>query len=429
MKVFTILFSLLFSSALVSAQLSTYEWSNKVATATTAKKSLVDAGGNIYVWITAGAPVTIGSTTYTSTSGSTGNFIVKYDPNGSITWSREVKFVIYNMSFNTDSTSILLCGLIQSNYNSLDMGNGITIGTGFNSAGIIAKISAATNGTEWVQGYDPTIPTLTTAKPVSAIYEVNNRMFAVQDLKMRRLDVNGVEVWNRVITANGTTYSLENKNFNSFADAAGNSFYIGLSDNGNSTYMTLNGSTYTLLGGNNVCRTYFSLDENGNTNWVRKNVNFQVGKNVQVLPTGELVLGGYNIYNGYVGESNHPFKVDFCSRLYNVFKANLKTAATIWEAQAPQIGNVNSSGFHVGGDGNLYLLSHVQSASSIFYNLPTTARAFRPIAAPGNYLMRINSQGIPDSIFSVNTFSGTSVTTLDFSVINLHRTAAGKLVM
>lgn len=412
------------------AQLSTYQWSNKVAAAATGKKAIIDAAGNIYVWVNAAPPVTIGSTTYTSTFGSADHYLVKYDANGNITWSREIKMAVYNMAFNTDSTALLFSGLLQSNYNSIDFGNGISSGSAFNSAGMILKVDAATSNTLWIKGYDPTIPTLTTAKPVHAVQEINGRMFSVQGLKIRRLDTDGNEIWNRLLVANGTTYSLENKNFNSFADAAGNTFYSGVSDQGNTTSLTLNGTTYTLLGNNNVCRTYFSLDADGNTNWIRPNVNFQFGKNVEVSAAGEIVAGGYHIYNGFsAGQTNHPFKPDFCNRDYNVFKANIKTGLLIWEAYAGQVGNVNSSGFHLAADGNLYVVGHQQTASSIWYNIGTISRSFKPIAAPGQYMTRINSNGVPDSAFSINTFSGSSVNTLDFSIINLYRNPAGKFVM
>lgn len=57
----------------------------------------------------------------------------------------------------------------------------------------------------------------------------------------------------------------------------GNTFFTGLSYNGNTTLLTINGVNYTTIGTNNVCRTYFSLDSSGNTNWVKPNVNFQPG--------------------------------------------------------------------------------------------------------------------------------------------------------
>lgn len=412
------------------SQLSTYQWSNKVASSASGKKAIIDAAGNIYVWINAAPPVTIGSTTYTFTFGSTDHYLVKYDANGNLTWSRELKMIVHNMGFNSDSTALLLSGLLQSNYNSIDFGNGMTVGDTYNSAGLIIKVDASTSNTLWIKSYDPTIPTLTTAKPVNAVQEINGRMFSVQGLKIRRLDTDGNEIWNRELVANGTTYSLENKNFNSYADAAGNTFYSGLSDQGNSTSLTLNGTTYTLNGNNNVCRTYFSLDADGNTNWIRTNVNFQFGKNVEVSRSGEIVAGGYHIYNGFsAGQTNHPFKPDFCNRDYNIFKANLKTGLLTWEAYAGQVGNVNSSGFHLAADGNLYVVGHIQTSSSIWYNIGTISRSFKTIAAPGQYMTRINSNGVPDSAFSINTFSGSSVNTLDFAIINMYRNPAGKFVM
>lgn len=413
----------------VNGQLSTLQWSKKVAASSTAKKAIVDGASNIYVWVTASAPVTIGTTTYTSAFGSTGNFLVKYDTNGNIVWSREMKMAVYNMGFNSDSTALLISGLIQSNYNNIDFGNAMSVGSSYNSAGLIVKVDANNSNTLWIKSYDPTIPTLTTAIPVHAIQEINNRIFAIQGLKIRRLDSDGNEIWNRVITANGTTYSLENKNFNTFADAAGNSFYSGVSDMGNTTSLTLNGTTYSIMGNNNVCRTYFSLDSDGNTNWIRTNVNFQVGKNVEVSRSGEIVLGGYNIYNGMGGQTNHPFKPDYCNRDYNVFKANIKDGIPVWEAYAGQVGDVNSSGYHLAADGNLYVLCHIQTAGSVFNNIPTLTRSFKNIAAPGTFLLRLNANGIPDSIFSVNTFSGSTVSTADFAVMNLYRTNAGKFLM
>ena len=67
-----------------SAQLSTFQCSYKVAAASTGKKAVTDAAGNIYVWVTAPPPVTIGFTNYTYTFGSTDNYLVKYDTNGTI---------------------------------------------------------------------------------------------------------------------------------------------------------------------------------------------------------------------------------------------------------------------------------------------------------------------------------------------------------
>lgn len=412
------------------AQLSTFEWSNRVSAAATAKKALLDRDGNVYVWATASMPLTIGGTTYTATAGSTDNFLVKYNSAGTLLWSREVKMATYNVAFNTDSTQLLLCGLLHSTYNLIDFGNGVTAGDGYNSAGAILKVDGSNGQSVWVKSFDPTIPSLSTAVPLTAVFERNNRLFCVQGLKLRRLDVAGTEVWNRVITANGTAYGLENRYFNSFADDEGNTFYTGVSDNGNTTAVTLNGTTYTTFGGNNVCRTYISLDANGNTNWVRPNVNFQPAKNVEVTTGGDVVMSGSHIYTGTGGFTNHPFLPDHCNRDYNIFRANVKTGVPVWNAYSQLVGNVNTAGFHYSADGNLYMLCGVQGSAAFVLDVGTQTRLFRPVkTAPGNYIIRIGQSGVPDSAFTVNTFSGSLITAFDFGVVNLYRTYQGKFVL
>lgn len=410
------------------AQLATYDWSNRIGTTSTAKKSLIDGSGNIYVWVTAVAPITIGSTTYTNTAYD--NYLVKYNNAGNIIWSKEIRIRMFNMCLTKDSSSVLVCGFLQSNYTSFDLGNSVTTGTAYYSSGIIYKVDGSTGNSLWVKDYDATLPVLSSATRIDAIYETNKGIFCIQGLKIRRLNFDGIEIWNRIITQNGTAYSIENKNFNSWADDNGNSFYTGVSDNGNATSITLNAISYTTFGNNNVCRVYFSLDSSGNTNWVNTNVNFQPGKNVEVSKSGFVIVGGSHIYNNMGGESNHPFVRNYCPRDYNVFKANLKTCKSIWSSYSTIMGNINAAGFHLGNDDNTYISCLIQiTGAGENLAVATSSRYFVPISsAPNNYILRINNNGVPDSVFSVNTFGSSSMGDANFKPVNLFRTNQGKFV-
>jgi len=415
----------------VFSQIATFDWSNRVGTTSSAKKALIDGNGNIYVWVSALPPITIGSTTYTNTNYD--NYLVKYDNTGAIIWSKEISIRMFNMCLTKDSTSILISGLLNSNYNNFDLGNGVNTGTTYNSAGIISKIDGSNGNTLWVKDYDATLPSLSYAIRIDAIYETNKGIFCVQGLKIRRLNFDGSEIWNRTITANGTEYKCENASFNSWADDDGNSFYTCFSGNGNTTSITLNGENFTTFGNNNVFRTYFSLDSSGNTNWITPNVNFQPSKNVEVSKNGNIILAGTHIqfnYSAVNGGTNHPFIKAHCNKRYNIFKASLKNGELIWNTYSQFIGYINDAGFHFANDGNLYMLCHYQGTASVITSLGTLPGLFQPInTVPNNYIIRINENGIPDSAFSMNTFSSTNVSTSDFAVVNLFRTNQGKFTM
>ena len=399
------------------AQLATYDWSNRIGTTSTAKKSLIDGNGNIYVWVTAVPPITIGTTNFTNTAYD--NYLVKYNNTGNIIWSKEIRIRMFNMCLTKDSSSVLICGFLQSNYTSYDLGNSITTGTAYYSSGIIYKVDGSNGNSLWVKAYDPTLPALSTAVRVDAIYETNKGIFCTQGLKLRRLDFDGNEIWNRTIGYNGTAYTLESKNFNSWADDNGNTFFTGLSDNGNTTLLTINGVNYTTIGTNNVCRTYFSLDSSGNTNWVKPNVNFQPGKLVEVSKAGDVFVLGSYIYNGMGGYTNHPFIPNYCNRDYNIFKADLKTGKLIWQSYS-----IIQTNAHLSSDGNLYVLATKQSAG-IDFTVGTTTRNHNSIACT-NYLysVRINNAGIPDSVFTIATLANNA----NIGIVNFYRTHQGKFV-
>lgn len=399
------------------AQLATYDWSNRIGTTSTAKKSLIDGSGNIYVWVTAVAPITIGSTTYTNTAYD--NYLVKYNNAGNIIWSKEIRIRMFNMCLTKDSSSVLVCGFLQSNYTSFDLGNSVTTGIAYYSSGIIYKVDGSNGNSLWVKAYDPTLPALSTAVRVDAIYETNKGIFCTQGLKVRRLDVDGNEIWNKTIGFNGTAYTLESKNFNSWADDNGNTFFTGVSDNGNTTILTINGVNYTTIGTNNVCRTFFSLDSSGNTNWVKPNVNFQPGKLVEVSKAGDVFVLGSYIYNGMGGYTNHPFIPNYCNRDYNIFKADLKTGKLIWQSYS-----IIQTNAHLSNDGNLYVLATKQSAG-IDFTVGTTTRNHNTIAST-NYLysVRINNAGVPDSVFTIATLANNAT----IGILNFYRNNQGKFV-
>lgn len=428
MKKIVLLVLIVINYTLTNAQLATYDWSNKIGTSSTPKKSLIDNNGNIYVWVNAVPPITIGTTTYTNTTYD--NYLVKYNSAGTILWSKEIRIRMFNMCLTKDSSSVLICGLLQSNYTNYDLGNSIGTGLNYYSAGIIYKIDGITGNSLWVKEYDATLPVLSNATRVDAIYETNKGIFCIQGLKIRRLNFDGIEIWSRGVSHNGTAYTIENKNFNSWVDDNGNSFYTGVADNGNATSFTINGTSYTTFGNNNVCRVFFSLDSIGNTNWVTPNVNFQPGKNVEVSKNGYIVMGGSHIYNGMGGNTNHPFIKNYCPRDYNVFKADLKTGRSIWNSYSTIMGNINAAGFHLGNDDNTYISCLVQiSGAGEGMAVGTSSRYFVPISsAPSNYILRINSNGVPDSVFSVNTFGSSSMSDANFKPINLFRTNQGKFV-
>ncbi len=417
MKTFTTCIFLLIYSV-CNCQLATYEWANKVSATATAKKALIDGAGNIYVWINNNTnTLTINSTTYTTDNFY--NFLVKYNNSGNVLWVKPMKAFIANISLTSDSSSILLCGSYTSNYTSIDFGNGVSLGSTVYCSGFIYKIDGATSNTLWAKNFDALLPNLSVPTVVNAIYQTAKGIFIIQGTKLRRLDETGNELWVRTVAFNGTAYTIESKAFKSWADDNGNTFYTGVSDNGNTTTVTINGIGYTTFGNNNVCRTYFSLDSNGNTNWVNPNINFQPNRVVEVTKAGELVIAGTYIYNGLGGASNHPFLPNYCNRDYNIFKADLKTGKPLQSAYSLRIDNG-----HLASDGCLYL-TVVKESAGIGYKVATTSRVYTPTLSSNYlYVLRFNQNFEPDSVFSVATL-GSSVSA---GILNFYRTNQGKLI-
>lgn len=398
------------------SQLATYDWSNRVSATATPKKALIDGSGNMYVWINNNSStLTLNSVTYT-TDGYY-NFLVKYNSAGNALWAKPLKANIVSMCLTKDSSSVLVGGNYTSNYTSIDIGNGFSMGASEYTAAFIYKIDGATNNTLWVKTYSPLLPTLSLTLPISSIYETKNGLFCIQDLKVRKLDFNGNEIWNKVITANGTGTNITA--INSFADDDGNQLYTFASSSGNTTSVTINAVSYTTLGGgSNAQPTYFSLDSSGNTNWVNPSVNFN-GKYREVSKAGEVILGGNYIYNNMGGLSNHPFMPNYCNREYNVFKANLKTGKPIWNAYSLAQDNM-----HLASDGNLYFTCLQQTTSSPF-TVGTISKSYTPLSSTNHlYVVRINQIGEPDSAFTVATLGSNT----SFVALNFYRTNQGKFI-
>lgn len=414
-KVYFLLVFAMASFQFANAQYASYDWSVRAGTQSTAKKSLVDGSGNIYVWVTAVAPITIGSETYTNTAYD--NYLVKYNNTGTITWSKEIRIRMFNMCLTKDSNSVLISGLLNSAYTNYDLGNGISTGSAYQSAGIIFKVDGSTGNSLWVKTFDATLPALSSATRINSICETNAGIFCVQGLKMRRLDFDGNEIWNKSLTQNGTAYTLGNASNSNWADDAGNTFFVGTSDNSNTTLVTLNAVNYTTTA--NLFQIHFSLDSSGNTNWFKTDMNF-APKSVNVTKDGYIIMTGGLVYNNNSGFSNHPFIPKYCNKDYNVFKAELKTAKPIWSAYS-FINNISN----IDGNGNVYVLAIRQSAA-VDFTVGTTTKTH--IAKAGTnylYMLRINNTGVPDSIVEVASLA--SNVTMPF--YGFHVTNNGKFVM
>lgn len=405
MKKIILLLLLVFYFTQNNAQLSTYDWSSKIGTSSAPKKALIDNNGNIYVWVNAAPPITIGTTTYTNTTYD--NYLIKYNSSGTIVWSKEIRIRMFNMCLTKDSSSVLICGFLQSNYTSYDLGNSISTGTAYYSAGIIYKVDGTTGNSLWVKDYDATLPVLSNAIRIDAIYETNKGIFCVQGLKIRRLNFDGTEIWSRTLIANGTSYSLNNSSYNSWADDDGNTFFMGSPSSSNTTIVTLNSVSYTTTA--NQFQTQFSLDSSGNTNWFYTNMNFYPKYGLEVTKDGYVVMAGdYVYYNGF-GYSNHPFIPNYCNKNYNIFKGILKTAKAVWSSYS-----YVQTKAHLASDGCLYIINK-KNSGSVDFMVGTTARNRVFTSSENNlYAIRINNIGTPDSIFLVANTTTTSPTVVNF---------------
>ena len=402
-------------------QIASYNWFSYASPSAVASRSIKDNDDNIYILLEAATlPITINNVTYTSNT----RFIAKYNSAGSIVWCRPHRISAFNLCLTADGANVLVCGEFNSYPYGLDMGNGFTIPYTEFEGGIVYQLDGTNGNTQWVKTFDPpadpatAINTAGSDARITAIDATANGIFTTTNYltksKIRKLDAIGNQIWVRAITYTGNTATFENKNFNSYADDNGNTFFSVVADNGNSTSITINGITYPC--NTDVTRTYFSLDANGNTNWCRTNVNFQTNSSAQVTRDGFVYVGGSTVYPNATGLTTNPFVPGYCSKGYNVFKAVLKTSQHLWGQYV-----FNIDGLHVANDGNTYISFYGSGGLKV----GLAHKLFKIIGTQNSEnVVRINALGETDSAFT-SFYMGNSGNVV---VKNFFRTTQGNFI-
>ncbi len=418
MKRFTCVLLLLFTSTITNLQAQTWQWLKDIETTSTSVvnniKSASDANGNTYVAgnygeLMMGGSLFVENTTLTS-SGSTENFIVKYNESGTVVWTKSFG------NTRPDYFGDIVCDALGNVYVTGTFSSSLTIdGTTLNSNQtdlFLIKLNSA-GILQWAQQSNVGLTLMGSINSLHLATDANNNCIVngeyngtcvfgsgsntntltslgALDIFICKYNTSGILQWAKSVGSVESDFANGVK-----ADASGNVVFTGLFGSSTNNTININGNTFTSAGGTDL----FLAMYNSNGNYVWANVAGGTGNDLaQKLSIDK----NSNIYVTGMFGGNTPNTATFGNITLNsagsrdVFLAKYNSTGNVLWAKAGGGTTQDLAYDVVNNSTNDFIYLAVQGSTSANYG--------GLAIGTGTKIVKYNSEGIALDFISAGTY-------------------------